>query len=80
MVYDVDNEYPTSFYNICEMEYFMKKNSYELMLRVYDKQRRGERLFKNEKRWKKNYNKSREESCNEADGIKITRYKPAWSR
>ena len=64
--------------NVCRMEYFMKKNSYELMLRVYDKQRRGERLFQNEKRWKKNYNKSREEFCNVVEGIKITRYKPAW--
>jgi hypothetical protein len=58
----------------------MKKSSYELMLTVYEKQRRGERLFKNEKRWKKNYNKSREESVSDVDGIKVTRYKPAWQK
>ena len=64
--------------NLCEMEYFMKKNSYELMLRIYEKQRTGERLFKHEKRWKKKYNENRIESVRYEGDIRVTRYKPAW--
>ena len=54
------------------------KQNYEMMLRVYEKQRNGDRLFDAEIKWKRRYNKSRVESCNEVDGIKVTRYKPAW--
>ena len=68
----------TPFYNICEGGIFMKKNSYEMMLRVYDKQRTGERLFKHEKRWKKKYNENRIESVRYEGDIRVTRYKPAW--
>jgi len=56
------------------------KQNYEMMLRVYEKQRNGDRLFDAEIKWKRRYNKSRVESCNEVDGIKVTRYKPAWKQ
>jgi hypothetical protein len=60
------------------MEYFMKQNTYNMMLTVWEKQRNGDRLFSNEVKWKKRYNKSREESRSDVDGVKVTRYKPAW--
>ena len=77
MVYDVDYVCNPFVYNICEGG-FMKKSQYEMMLKVYEKQRRGDRLHKDEKRWKKKYNQSREESTSDINGVKITRYKPAW--
>ena len=60
------------------MEYFMKQNTYNIMLSIWEKQRNGDRLFDAEIKWKKRYNKSREESRSEVDGVKVTRYKPAW--
>mgnify|MGYP003971649997 FL=1 len=56
----------------------MKKNQYDMMLQVWEKQKNGDRLFDSEIKWKRKYNKSREESCCEVDGVKVTRYKPAW--
>ena len=56
----------------------MKKNSYDLMLAVWEKQKNGDRLFDAEIKWKKRYNKSREEFVTDMDGVKVTRYKPAW--
>ena len=70
--------YSAPFSNVFTMEYFMKKNSYEIMLSVFEKQKNGDRLFDKEIKWKKNYNKSREESSSDVDGVKVTRYKPAW--
>ena len=52
--------------------------SYEMMLRVWEKQKNGDRLFDKEIKWKKRYNKSREESVTEENGVKVTRYKPSW--
>ena len=75
----LNDELYTPINNVCRMEYFMKQN-YEMMLRVYEKQRNGDRLFDAELKWKKRYNKSRVESISDSDGIKVTRYKPAWSR
>ena len=71
-------EYIAPFYNIDELEYFMKKNSYDMMLQVFEKQKNGDRLFDAEIKWKKRYMKSREESVSEVDGAKVTRYKPSW--
>lgn len=71
-------EYVTSFYNIDELELWMKKNDYGMMVRVWEKQKNGDRLFDKEIKWKKKYNKSREESVTDEDGIKVTRYKPSW--
>lgn len=71
-------EYVTPFYNIDELELWMKKNDYGMMVRVWEKQKNGDRLFDKEIKWKKKYNKSREESVSEEDGIKVTRYKPSW--
>ena len=73
-------EYVTLVFNVFEWGVFMKKSSYEIMLTVYEKQRRGDRLHKDERRWKKKYNKSRVESISDMDGVKITRYRPAWQR
>ena len=56
----------------------MKKNSYQMMVRIWEKQRNGDRLFANERKWKKKYNKTREESVTEENGVKVTRYKPSW--
>ena len=58
----------------------MKKDNYEMMLAVFDKQRFGDTLENHEKNWKKRYNKSREESSGVVDGIKVTRYLPAWGK
>ena len=52
--------------------------SYNMMLQVFEKQKNGDRLFDAEIKWKKKYNKSREESSNNENGVKVTRYKPAW--
>ncbi len=65
-------------FNVYELELCMKKNSYEMMLKVWEKQKNGDRLFDAEIKWKKRYNKSREEFVKEEDGIKVTRYKPSW--
>jgi hypothetical protein len=70
--------YSTPIFNVFTMEYFMKQNSYNIMLSIWEKQRNGDRLFDAEIKWKKKYNKSREESRSEVDGVKVTRYKPAW--
>ena len=71
-------EYIAPIFNVYQLEYFMKKNSYDMMLQVFEKQKNGDRLFDAEIKWKKKYNKSREESRSEVDGVKVTRYKPAW--
>jgi len=78
MVFNVVYEYITPIFNVYELELYMKKNSYEMMLKVWEKQKNGDRLFDAEIKWKKRYNKSREESVTEEDGVKVTRYKPAW--
>ena len=75
---DVIYEYLTPIFNVFTMEYIMKQNSYNMMLQVWEKQRNGDRLFDAEIKWKRRYNKSREESRSDVDGIKVTRYKPAW--
>ena len=54
------------------------KDQYNMMLQVYEKQRNGDRLFGAEIKWKRRYNKSREEFVTDMDGVKVTRYKPAW--
>ena len=56
----------------------MKQNTYNMMLQVFEKQRNGDRLFDAEIKWKRRYNKSREESRSEENGVKVTRYKPSW--
>jgi len=59
----------------------MKKfnaGSYNMFLQVYEKQKNGDRLFDKEIKWKKNYNRKREESSTVIEGVKVTRYKPAW--
>jgi len=71
-------EYFTPFYNIDEWSIWMKKKDYDMMVRIWDKQKQGERLFDKEIKWKRKYNKSREEFVTEEDGVKITRYKPSW--
>jgi len=71
-------EYVTPIFNVYELELYMKKNDYGMMVRVWEKQKNGDRLFKNEINWKKKYNKSREESVTDEDGVKVTRYKPSW--
>ena len=76
--YTIIYELFTLIFNFFTMEYFMKKNSYDMMLNVWEKQNQGDRLFDAEIKWKKRYNKSREESRTEIDGVKVTRYKPAW--
>ena len=68
----------TPIFNVYQLEYFMKQATYNMMLQVWEKQKNGDRLFDAEIKWKKRYNKSREESVSEVDGIKVTRYKPAW--
>jgi len=78
MVFNALYEYIAPFYNIDELELYMKKNSYEMMIKIWEKQKNGDRLFDAEIKWKKRYNKSREESVSEEDGVKVTRYKPAW--
>ena len=78
MVLDVIYEYTTLIVIIFTMEYFMKQASYNMMLQVWEKQKNGDRLFDAEIKWKKRYNKSREESRSDVDGVKVTRYKPAW--
>ena len=75
---DVIYEYVAPIFNVFTMEYFMKQASYNMMLQVWEKQRNGDRLFDAEIKWKKRYNKSREESSNDVDGVKVTRYKPSW--
>ena len=70
--------YSAPIFNVYQLELYMKKNSYEMMLQVFEKQRNGDRLFDAEIKWKRRYNKSREESSSEVDGVKVTRYKPAW--
>ena len=76
--YTIIYELFTLIFNVFTMEFFMKKNSYEIMLSVFEKQKNGDRLFDKEIKWKKNYNKSREESSSDVDGVKVTRYKPSW--
>jgi len=78
MVLDVIYEYLTPIFNVFTMEYIMKQQSYNMMLQVWEKQRNGDRLFDAEIKWKKRYNKSRQESVSDVDGVKVTRYKPAW--
>ena len=78
MVFDAVYEYVTPIFNVYELELYMKKNDYGMMVRVWEKQKNGDRLFKNEINWKKKYNKSREESVTDEDGVKVTRYKPSW--
>jgi hypothetical protein len=73
-------EYITPIFNVYELELYMKKNSYDMMLSVFDKQRFGDKLENDERKWKKNYNKSREESSGVVDGVKVTRYLPAWGK
>ena len=75
---DVIYEYIAPIFNVFTMEYFMKQASYNMMLQVWEKQKNGDRLFDAEIKWKKRYNKSREESRSEENGVKVTRYKPAW--
>ena len=70
--------YLTPIFNVFTMEYIMKQQSYNMMLQVWEKQRNGDRLFDAEIKWKKRYNKSRQESVSDVDGVKVTRYKPAW--
>ena len=52
--------------------------SYNMFLQVAEKQKNGDRLFDKEIKWKKNYNRKREESSTVIEGIKVTRYKPSW--
>ena len=75
---DVIYEYLTPIFNVFTMEYIMKQQSYNMMLQVWEKQRNGDRLFDAEIKWKKRYNKSRQESVSDVDGVKVTRYKPSW--
>ena len=70
--------YITLIFDVYQLEYFMKQNSYNMMLQVWEKQKNGDRLFDAEIKWKRRYNKSREESVTEENGIKVTRYKPSW--
>lgn len=58
----------------------MKINEYNMMLQVFEKQKNGDRLFDAEIKWKRKYNKRRVESVSDEDGVKVTRYKPAWSK
>ena len=76
--YTIIYELFTLIFNVFTMEFFMKKNSYDMMLNVWEKQNQGDRLFDKEIKWKKRYNKSREESSSDVDGVKVTRYKPSW--
>ena len=71
-------EYIAPIFNVYQLELYMKKNSYDMMLQVWEKQKNGDRLFDAEIKWKKRYMKSREESVSEVDGVKVTRYKPSW--
>lgn len=71
-------EYVTPIFNAYEWSIWMKKNSYEMMVRIFEKQKNGDRLFDKEIKWKRKYNKSREESVTDEDAIKVTRYKPSW--
>jgi hypothetical protein len=71
-------EYIAPIFNVYQLEYFMKQATYNMMLQVWEKQKNGDRLFDAEIKWKKRYNKSREESSGEVDGVKVTRYKPSW--
>ena len=75
---DVIYEYLTPIFNVFTMEYIMKQQSYNMMLQVWEKQRNGDRLFDAEIKWKKRYNKSRQESVSDVDGVKVTRYNPSW--
>ena len=70
--------YSSPIFNVFTMEYFMRQHTYNMMLQVWEKQKNGDRLFDAEVKWKKRYNKSREESRSDVDGVKVTRYKPAW--
>ena len=70
--------YSAPIFNVFTMEYFMRQHTYNMMLQVWEKQKNGDRLFDAEIKWKKRYNKSREESRSEENGVKVTRYKPAW--
>lgn len=74
----LNSELYAPFNNVCRMEYFMTRNQYGMMLQVYEKQRNGDRLFDAEIKWKRRYNVTRVESVRYVDGIKYTRYKPAW--
>ena len=71
-------EYIAYIFNVYQLELYMKKKSYEMMIKVWEKQKNGDRLFDTEIKWKRRYNKSREESVSEVDGVKVTRYKPSW--
>ena len=71
-------EYITLIFDVYQLEYFMKQATYNIMLQVWEKQKNGDRLFDAEIKWKKRYNKSREESVSNQDGIKVTRYLPSW--
>ena len=75
---DVTYEYIAPIFNVYQLEYFMRQATYNMMLQVFEKQKNGDRLFDAEIKWKRRYNKSREESVNDVDGVKVTRYKPAW--
>ena len=56
----------------------MNKKDYMMLLSVFDKQQRGEELPKSYKKWKKQYNKKREENVYYENDVKVTRYKPNW--
>ena len=56
----------------------LNKRDYMMLLSVFDKQQRGEELPKSYKKWKKQYNKKREENVYYENDIKVTRYKPNW--
>ena len=45
-------EYIAPIFNVYQLEYFMKKNSYDMMLQVFEKQKNGDRLFDAEIKWK----------------------------
>jgi hypothetical protein len=58
----------------------MKKNSYEIMLSVFEKQNNGVTLEKDERMWKQKYMKNRVDSVKDVDGVKVTRYRPNWEK
>lgn len=58
----------------------MNKKDYEMQLSVFDMQYRGDELPKKYKNWKIKYNKQRTENVYKEDGIKVTRYKPVWTK
>ena len=58
----------------------MNKKDYEMQLNVYDMQYRGDELPKKYKNWKIKYNKQRTENVYSEGDIKVTRYKPVWTK